>query len=64
MLEHRAEHPSAAKSIAAVARYEGVGAESLRRGVAQADIDAGIRDGQTSNRLAEIKRLKAKYRRI
>ena len=31
--EHRAECPSTAKAIAAVARQEGVGAESLRRWV-------------------------------
>ncbi len=46
--EHRAEYHSTAKAIAAVARQEGVGAESLRRWVVQADIDAGDRDGQTS----------------
>ena len=54
VLEHRAEYPSAAKAIAAVARQEGVGAESLRRWVVQADIDAGVRDGQTSEEAAEI----------
>ena len=64
VLEHRAEYPSAAKAIAAVARQEGVGAESLRRWVVQADIDAGVRDGQTSEEAAEIKRLKAKVRRL
>jgi transposase len=45
VLEHRAEYPSTAKAIAAVARQEGVGNESLRRWVVQADIDAGVRDG-------------------
>ena len=56
--EHRAEYPSNAKAIAAVARQEGVGSESLRRWVLQADIDAGDRDGQTSEEHAEIRRLK------
>ena len=64
VLEHRAEYPSAAKAIAAVARQEGVGAESLRRWVVQADIDAGVRDGQTSEEAAEIKLLKAENRRL
>ena len=64
VLEHRAEYPSAAKAIAAVARQEGVGNESLRRWVVQADIDAGVRDGQTSEEVAEIKRLKAENRRL
>ena len=64
VLEHRAEYPSTSRAIAAVARQEGVGAESLRRWVAQADIDSGRRDGQTSEEVAEIKRLKAENRRL
>ena len=62
--EHRAEYPSTAKAIAAVARQEGVGSESLRRWVVQADIDAGDRDGQTSVEHAEIRRLKAENRKL
>ncbi len=64
VLEHRAEYPSTSQAIAAVARQEGIGAESLRRWVAQADIDAGVRDGQTSAEAAEIKQLKAENRRL
>lgn len=64
VLEHRAEYPSTSRAIAAVARQEGVVAESLRRWVAQADIDSGRRDGQTSEEVAEIKRLKAENRRL
>lgn len=45
VLEHRSEYPSTAKAIAAVARQEGVGAESVRRWVVQAEIDAGDRGG-------------------
>ena len=59
VLEHRSEYPSNAKVIAAVARQECVGAESLRRWVIQAEIDAGDRGGQTSEEHAEIRRLKA-----
>lgn len=62
--EHRAEYPSNAKAIEAVARQEGVGAEPLRRWVVQADIDAGDRDGQTSGEHAEIRRLKAENKRL
>lgn len=62
--EHRAEYPSNAKAIAAVARQEGVGAESLRRWVVQADIDAGDRDGQTSEEHAEIRQLKVENRKL
>ena len=62
--EHRAEYPSNAKAVEAVARQEGVGRESLRRWVMQADIDAGERDGVTSEETAEIKRLKAENMRL
>ena len=37
VLEHRAEYPSMGKALAAVARQEGVGVESLRRWVIQAE---------------------------
>jgi transposase-like protein len=36
----------------------GVGAETLRRWIVQAQVDAGQRSGPTSEELAEIKRLK------
>ncbi|GAA4825449.1 transposase [Tomitella cavernea] len=64
VLEHRSEYPSNARAVAAVARQEGVGVESLRRWVIQAEIDAGGRDGRTSEEHAEIKRLKAENRRL
>ena len=64
VLEHRGEYSSSARAIAAVARQEGVGVESLRRWVVQAEIDAGNRDGQTSEEHAEIRRLKAENRRL
>jgi len=58
------QFPSNAKAIAAVARQEGVGAESLRWWVVQAEIDAGTREGQTSQEHAEIRRLKAENKRL
>ena len=64
VLEHRAEYPSTARAVAAVARQEGVGPETLRRWVVQAEIDAGDRDGQTSEEHAEIRRLKAENKRL
>jgi transposase len=39
-----------------------IGAETLRRWVVQAQIDAGDRTGPTSEELAEIKALKAKVK--
>lgn len=62
--EHRAEYPSTTAAVAAVARQTGVGHESLRRWVAQADIDAGDRQGVTSVEAAEIRRLKAENKRL
>ncbi len=64
VLEHRGEFQTVTAAVAAVARQEGVGHESLRRWVAQADIDAGTRDGVTSEDAAEIRRLKAENKRL
>jgi transposase len=62
--EHRLEYPSLTAASAAVARQVGVGHESVRRWVLQADIDDGTRDGVTSSEHAEIKRLKSENRRL
>lgn len=61
--EHRSEYPSLTAASAAVARL-GVGHESVRRWVLQADIDDGTRDGVTSAEHAEIKKLKAENNRL
>lgn len=62
--ENRAECPSTAKAVGAAARQEGVGAESLRRWLVQAEIDSGGRDGQTSEERAEARRLMAENRKV
>jgi len=64
VLEHVAEYPSLTAAAEAVARREGVGKESVRRWVLQAQIDGGQRRGATSEELAEIKELRAKVRRL
>ena len=46
-------------ALQAVAKQLGVGKESVRRWVIQADVDAGQRPGVTSEESEEIKRLKA-----
>jgi transposase-like protein len=62
--EHRGEYSSTTAASVAVARQLGVARESVRRWVAQADIDDGARPGTTSEESAEIKRLKAENRRL
>lgn len=64
VLDHLAEYPSLTAACQAVARREGVGYESVRRWVRQAQVDRGDRSGPTSEELVEIKDLKAKVRRL
>ncbi len=64
VLDHLEEYPSLTAAAQAVARREGVGKESVRRWVVQAQVDGGQRQGATSEELAEIKELKAKVRRL
>lgn len=64
VLEHRSEDPTTTAAVHAVARQVGVGKESLRRWVIQADIDAGDRPGASTQDNAEVKRLKAENRRL
>lgn len=62
--EHRADYSSVTAVAKAVADQLGIGKETVRRWVVQADIDAGDRPGVTSEESAEIKRLKAENRRL
>lgn len=64
VLDHLQEYPSLSAAAEAVGRQEGVGKESVRRWVLQAQVDGGQRQGATSEELAEIKALKAKVRRL
>ena len=59
VLEHLPEYPSLTAAAEAVARREGVGKESVRRWVIQAQVDGGQRRGATSGELAQVKELKA-----
>jgi transposase len=57
--EVQADYPSQWAAIGAVAEKLGIGsAETLRKWVRRAEIDAGQRPGLTSEEHAEIKRLK------
>jgi transposase len=62
--EHGSEYQSLTACSAAVAKQLGVGKESVRRWVIQAQVDGGQRQGATSEELAEIKQLKAENRRL
>jgi len=64
VLEHRAEYSTTTAAVQAVAKQVGVGKESLRRWVSQAEVDAGDRPGVTTSESAEIRKLKAENRRL
>ena len=51
-------------SVAEVAVDFGVAEESVRRWMKQADVDDGIKDGQTSSEQAEIVQLRRDKRRL
>jgi transposase len=56
------EYPSAWAAAQALGPKLGVGAETLRKWIVQAQVDAGERSGPTSEELEEIKQLKAEVR--
>ena len=62
--EHQQDYTSQTAVAQAVAKQLGLGRETVRRWIVQADIDAGERPGVTSAEHAEIKRLKAENRRL
>lgn len=62
--DHRGDYSSDTALAEAVASKVGVGRETVRRWMIQADIDAGTRPGASSDEQAEIKRLKAENKRL
>jgi transposase len=62
--EHQSEYPNRFAAVKAVAQQVGVSQESVRRRVAQAEIDSGQRQGVSSEEHAEIKGLKAENKQL
>jgi transposase len=60
--EHRGDYDSVTAVSKVVAEQLGLGKETVRRWVVQADIDAGARPGTSSEENAEIKKLRAENR--
>ena len=62
--EHQDQYSSTTAAARAVARQLGLGKETVRRWVVQADIDAGTREGMSSGEREEIRALKAENARL
>lgn len=59
VLEHRGDYATEWEAIGSIASKLGIGsAETLRKWVRQAEVDAGRRAGVTSDESAELRRLK------
>jgi transposase len=61
---HGGEYSSQTAAAEAIAKQLGVGKETVRRWVVQAQIDGGARSGITSKESAEVKKLKAENRQL
>jgi transposase-like protein len=64
VLNRLEEAGSITKAVALVAPKVDVGRETLRRWVSQHRVDAGLKDGPTSEDLAELRRLRAENKRL
>ena len=64
VLDRRDDYPSEWAAITAIAAKSGVTKETVRRWVRQAEVDAGVREGVTSEEAAELKRLRAENREL
>jgi transposase-like protein len=62
--EQLPEHGSITRTCEVVGNKLGIGRETVRGWVRRAQVDAGEREGVTTEELDEIKRLKAENRRL
>jgi transposase len=58
VLEHQHEHGSQWETICSVAEKLGPTAETVRKWVRRAEVDAGARSGRTTAELEELRRLR------
>lgn len=61
-MERLQEYPSPWAAAQVLGPKLGVGTETLRRWIVQAQVDGGVRSGPTTDELAEIKRLRVENR--
>ena len=64
VFEHQDEHPSQWAAICSIAHKFGVSAETLRKWVRRADVDAGSRPGLTSDERERLKSLEREVREL
>lgn len=64
VLDHLDEYPNLTTACETVAKRLGFGAESLRRWVRQAQIDAGQRQGVSSSESQRVRRLERENREL
>jgi transposase len=64
VLEHRDEYDTEYAAIRSIGAKCNVGAETLRKWVRQAEIDAGTRPGVRSEESAELRKLRAEVREL
>lgn len=62
VMERLQEYPSPWAAAQVLGPKLGVGTETLRRWIVQAQVDGGVRSGPTTDELAEIKRLRVENR--
>jgi transposase len=64
VLEHRGEYSSQWEAISSIASKIGCTAETLRRWVREAERNAGLRPGRTSEEFSRIKELERENREL
>jgi transposase len=64
VLEHEDEYSNRSAAIMAIAPKIGCGRDTLRRWIGQAEVDSGLRDGQTSDERAQIKAMEREIREL